>query len=62
MLCICVCVCTFFICGWVGQVGKCVARGSQLAACFILFRYFKFIDSNIPHRRLSALNFSVKES
>lgn len=39
----------------------CVARGSQLAARLILFRYFIFIDSNIPHKRLSALNFSVKD-
>lgn len=34
---------------------------SQLVACFILFGFFIFIDSNIPHKRLSALNFSVRD-
>lgn len=57
------CVCTFFICGWMGQVGMCMARGKSARSLFdfILF-YYIFIDSNIPHKRLFALNFSVKDN
>lgn len=57
---VCMYVCMHLLYMWVGQVDMCVARGSQLAACFILF-FFIFIDSNIPHKRLSALNFSVRD-
>lgn len=60
MLCVCMCVCTFIYVG--GSLGKCVARGKSARSPFdfILF-YFIFIDSNIPHKRLSALNFSVRD-
>lgn len=56
MLCVCMCMCTFI---YVGRLlGKCVARGKSARSPFdfILF-YFIFIDSNIPHKRLSALIF-----
>lgn len=41
VVCMYVCtLCTFFICGWVGQVGICVARGKSARSPFDFLLFY----------------------
>lgn len=59
-------VCVHLLYMWVGGSGRyvcvCVWHAeSQLAACLILFYFIRYLLIPTFHKRLSALNFSVRD-